>query len=158
MIIPGLFELLEKVVGPLFTSGAKTSIVSGLVGSAVKDSGGLMGIITGALGKLEDAKVAEIKAGVEILLAQTQVIQSDTNSKSIFSSWHAIFCFGMTFITLTHFAVAEAFNILVALHFDNVGIIAPMDTATLFFIGSVLGITMAGKTVERVNSNNQDDN
>lgn len=153
--LPGLFTLLDRVLGPLFSSVTKSSVLT-----SVLSGGGLAGVlaaIEGSVGKLENAQIEQIKAGIAELEAQTSVIKSDTESKSLFSSWHAMFCWGMSIITLSHFAVAEVFNIMIALGFgDYVGRLAPMDTATLAFIGGVLGLTMAGKTVERVNANTDD--
>lgn len=154
MLVPGIFELLEKVIGPMLTSTAASSIAKGVIGlGSSASASGVLGVIEGAVGKLEDAKVTQIHDELQTLLAQCQLIQSDSKSGSIVGNWHAVFCFGMSVICLTHFAVAELFNILVSLHVSNIGLIAPLDTAALAFMGGVLGVGIGCKTVEKVNSN-----
>lgn len=158
-IIPAIFELLEKIIGPMVTGGA-SKIATGLLGiSSNPTVEGIMSVITGTVGQLENEKIVQIKAGVQILLAQVQLAEDDNKSGSVFAHWHSLFCYGMTVITLSHFGLAELFNILISLNCPHIGVLAPMDTATLSFIGLVLGGTMLGKTAENVNSNkaHQDD-
>lgn len=151
MILPGLFELLEKIVGPLLIP-QKTSIISGLLGSD-GTAGGIMGVIGGVLGKMEDEKVAEIKAQVEVLLAQVQSNELQMESKSSF--WRnprLFFEWILVAIGTIHFSFCEIINIAYA--YKNGVALAPLDTATLFFMGSMLGIYVTAKTVESVNYNN----
>jgi hypothetical protein len=153
-LIPGLFTLLDRVLGPLFTDVTKSSVVTSIFSSG--SLGGVLGVLTKSLGSIESAKIEEIKAGIAELEAQAGMEEKDVDSKSIFASWHAMFCWGMSIILLVHFASAELLNQLVAWHVASVGLLAPLDTATLTIACLILGGSMAGKTVEKVNSNNSD--
>lgn len=136
----------------MFTSASKSSIVSSLLGASA-DSGGVMGAIQSVFGNLESEKLAEIKAGVELLLAQVNENTKEDESQSFFQhGWRPFLCWGICIIVLTHFGFAEFFNIKQSI--INGGLLASLDSATLFFLGSILGIYMTAKTVEHVNSNN----
>lgn len=161
MIIPGIFELLEKIIGPVLsaTANSTSTITRGLLGLVGNPSvGGILGVIEGAVGKLQDEQIVEIKAQLQVLLAQIDLNKTEEVSTSFFKSgWRPALCWSLAIITSVHFAVAEAFNIAIAFGY-SVGVLAPLDSATLLFIGSVLGIYMSARTVEKVNSNTSGDN
>lgn len=152
MLIPGLFTVLDRVLGPLFTSGAASSIVSGIVGGKTGGTlGGLLGLVEGAVGKIEDSQLAEIKAEMETLLAQQQLNTIDAVSPSFFrNGCRDTLEWGLSIIVLIHCGLVETFNILALL---NGGTLQPLDTMTTFILMGLLGIYATTKTIERFQSN-----
>lgn len=92
LLIPGLFTLLEKCLGPILTMTHKSSIITSIIGGFDGSSSGLMGIIEGAIGKIEDQKKLELQAEVETLLAQSKIEEIEAQSPH-FLAWAARPCF-----------------------------------------------------------------
>lgn len=157
MLIPGLFTLLEKVVGPMLTSDARSSILSKVFGGGFGGTASsLMDIITGTLGKLEDEKIVELKGELETLLANCQIDQTEAKSERFLNwGWRPCFAWGLSIIILFHLATAELANVLHMIGY-NPGTLAPLDNMTLLIMSGLLGIYMGARTVEKVNTNNSD--
>lgn len=153
MLIPGLFELLEKLVGPALTSVGKSSIITSIFGGAWDGTaGGLTNIVAGVIGGLQNEKVEEIKAQVASLLAQAQI--NDKEPEVFFyRGWRPCLAWALSIIVATHLFLLELGNILSMFNITTVGQMAPLDNMTLILLTSLLGIYMGARTVEKVNSN-----
>lgn len=148
LLIPGIFELLEKIVGPLMSS-TKGSIISGLLGSN-GTIGGIMEAITGVLGNIEQEKIVEITAQVNTLLAQSQVNQIDAKANSIWHRPALVLEWGLVIIILYHLGLAEVSNSISFFHGYS---LAPLDNLTAGLMFGLLGLYRGAKALETVNSN-----
>jgi len=74
MIVPGIFELLEKVAMPVLDA-VKPELSGNIITSLLSGKGvsGVMDAIEGTMGKLEVTKKAQIQAEVSTLLAQANL-------------------------------------------------------------------------------------
>jgi|ERR1700733_5299355 len=152
LLIPGLFTLLDRVIGPLFTNSHRGAITSALFsGGFTGTLDSLMSIITGTIGQLESAKIAEIRAQAAILISQAQIEQIDAAKGDFFNFTREMLAFGLSVLVLVHLTIAEIYN-LFELYLGQP--LAPMDTMTTILLCGLLGIYMGSKTVETVNSNN----
>lgn len=149
LILPGLFELLEKVVGPLLAEH-KGSIISSILGSngTLED---IMSAISGTLKDVESEKLEEIKAEVATLLAQTEINKIEAASNDFLSrDWRPMLAWGVSILILLHLSVAEGYNIYCMVKGYA---LAPLDTITVSLMFGILGLHIGAKTIESVNSN-----
>lgn len=158
LLLPGLFTLLEKVVGPMLAgnSGSIAQKIMGLGSGATLS--GVMGVITGTLGNLEDTKRIEIQAELGLLMEQCKINETDaTSSDSFYYKGARPFIFwGFGIITLFHCLMAEMYNNLIAIGY-NVGHLAPMDNMAWYMLGGLAGIWAISRGIEKVNANSSDD-
>ena len=148
MIIPGLFELLEKVIGPLIST-QKSSIIAEVLGSD-GSSGGIIGAIEGTLGQIEDVKKIALKGEIDTLLKQAE-LNIDIPGESLFyKGWRPFLAWGLSIVVLAHLSIAEVCNLIGWYHGGN---LAPMDSITTALLFGLLGLYMGARTIEKVNSN-----
>lgn len=154
-IIPGIFSIIENIIGPIFSATHKSSILSSIFsGGWDGSSGGLMGIIQNTITGIEAPQLAEIKAQVETLLAQSAINQVDAKSESFLNrGWRPTFAWGLVIIILFHLGLLELGNILSMFQIYTVGQMAPLDTLTTAFMFGLLGIYTKCRTDEKLNSN-----
>lgn len=155
LLLPGLFTLLEKVVGPMM-EGQAGSIASKVMalGNSVSSSG-IMSAIQSVIGNINDQQRLELNAELQVLLANCAINQTEASSNESFfykgprptAFWVFLGLAGI------HCAFAESFNILHALGYQ-VGLMAPMDNMAWYMLGGLAGIWAIGRSVEKVNSNN----
>jgi hypothetical protein len=126
------------------------------LGSSIS-AGGILGIIEETVGQLETTKKVEIEAELQTLLVQSQINQSDAQSNESFFYkgarptlfWMTIILFGL------HCFSAEIYNQLHALGYQ-VGLLAPLDNMVWLVLGGLAGIWAVGRTIEKVNNNQSD--
>lgn len=150
MLIPGIFSLLEKIIGPLIFS-QKSSISSGVI-SAIMSGQGLEGIlkaIQGVTGTIENAKLEELKIQLDSLLAQCKINEIEAASDSRFKSWWRPFlCWGLGINIVAHSTIITLIDILQLFGY-NPPTLTPLDTITLTLMSGVLGLGIATRTIEK---------
>ena len=158
MLIPGLFTLLEKVIGPLLTSESKTSITGKIFGMAASlSSGGILTAIESVVGNIESQQRIELQAQIQTLLGQCTVDQIEANSDTFFKyGWRPFLAWGLSVLVIIHLTIAEIANVLHMIGYSP-GSIAPMDTLTTTLIFGLLGLYMSARTIEKVNTNHLDE-
>lgn len=156
MFIPGLFSILEKIIGPLF-EGHAASIAAKVMGiSGNPTVQGILSIIEGTVGQLENQQKLELEAEIQTLLTQSQIDLVEAQSPSFFhGGWRPALAWGLTAIIISHLTLAEGFNIAIALGY-SVGTLAPLDSITLSLMFGLLGLYMGARTIEKVNANSED--
>jgi len=154
MILPGLFSLLEKVVGPLL-EGHAASIASKVIGLGSGASpGGILGAVEGVVGTIAADKKIELMGEIKTLLAQAQLQDIDSNKESFFR-WGCrdSLEWALSIIVVTHLAIIESYNILALLHG---GTFQPLDSLTTALLGGLLGLYGVGKVAEKYINNDSD--
>lgn len=148
MLIPGIFTFLEKIVGPLLPA-VKGSIVSSVLGSDGTHTG-IMGAIQGVLGDIENEKVAAINEELKTLLGQIELNKLEESKDSKTFTPRTTFFWALAGVMIYHLAFAELANTVAWFHGAP---FAPLDTLTVSLMFGLLGIYHVGKTIEKVNSN-----
>lgn len=147
MLIPGIFELLEKIVGPLLSSQKGSIVSSILAGSPTAQ--GVIGAIEGVIGNLESSKQAEFKAQLETLLAQSHTNDIEAQSEHFFNSgWRPFLAWGLGLNIVAHATIISFIDVLQLFGY-NPPLLTPIDTITLSLMTSLLGIYMTARTVEK---------
>lgn len=158
-LIPGIFTVLDRIIGPILSSGAGQSVLGAVVGHLASKSPtaqGLLEAIEGVTGKLADTQRLELQNEFQLLMAQIDVNKTEESKDSKTFTPRTTLFWGLSLITLVHLLIAEIANILCLF---NGTPLAPMDNITVIFLGGMLGLYHITKTVEKVNSNqNSDDN
>ena len=152
-IIPGVFAVLEKIIGPVLSSTAGQSILGAVIGHLSSNSptvNGLLTAIEGVMGKLEDTKRLELQNEFNLLMSQIEVDKVEESKDSKTFTPRTTLFWGLSLITLVHLVIAELANILCLIHGQP---LAPMDNITIIFLGGMLGLYHVTKTIEKVNSN-----
>ena len=149
MLIPGIFELLEKIIGPIIT-GSGIPILKMLATSGGTTTGIVSGL-QGLIGNIESTKLAELKIELDSMLANVEVDKVEGAEESSFKScWRPFLAWGLSIITLVHLTIAEVSNVISLIHG---GTLAPMDTLDGILLCGLLGIYIGARTIEKVNSN-----
>jgi hypothetical protein len=152
-LLPSLFGLITRVLGNTFTEIHRSSIIDGILGLGSNlSSNSVMGVIKSVLGNIEDSQLLEIKAHVETLLAQVDAYNKSPEG-FLNKGWRPTLAWGLSVIVLFHLSFCELLNVLAAFNIYTPGSIAPLNTITVTLIFGLLGIYTAARTVEKVNSN-----
>lgn len=154
MLIPGLFAILEKFVGPMI-AGHASSIASKIMGLGSSiDSSSILGVLESTMGQIESVQKLEIKAELDTLLAQCAIQQVAESNPSFFrSGCRDTLEWGLSIVVLIHLIIVEAANIHALI---SGGVLSPLDTLTTTLLMGLLGLYGAAKTIEKFNSNNSD--
>lgn len=153
MLIPGIFSILDRIIGPILSSSTGQGVLGAVIGHLASKSPtaqGLLEAIEGVTGKLEDSKRLDLQNEFQLLMAQIDVDKTEESKDSKTFTPRTTLFWGLSLITLAHLLIAEVANILALLH----GLpLAPMDNITTIFLGGMLGLYHVTKTIEKVNSN-----
>lgn len=151
-LIPAIFTILDRIIGPLLSSSTGQGLLGAVVGHLASKSPtaqGLLEAIEGVTGKLADTQRLDLQNEFQLLMAQVDVNKEEAKEGAKFTPRTTLF-WGLSFIVLLHLLIAEVANILAMIHGQT---LAPMDNITVIFLGGLLGLYHVTKTIEKVNSN-----
>ena len=146
LLIPGLFSLIEKFIGPMDKAG-KGSILTTVLGSnGSVDS--IMDAIKGAVGEMDKAREDELKAEVSMLVSQADLNKQNSQSEHAFvRDWRPALAWGLVILVLVHLGTAEFYNLYCM--FKGYAL-APLDTLTVTLMFGILGLHISTRTLEKV--------
>lgn len=151
MLIPGIFELCEKILGPvLSTASAASSVVKAVATNPTVS--GIMSGIEKAVGSVTDAQRLQIQGELQTLLAQAQLDSQESAKSSFFYSGPRPTLFwGLVASLLMSVLVEPSINYI--LGFFGISGPAPfvLSPIVITLLSSLCGIFMVGRTVEKIN-------
>lgn len=154
LLIPGIFELLEKVIGPLITTNSVpilTSITSHLGSGKVKDMAtGIIGDLEGVVGQITDEKKLELKTQLDSILGQVDIDKLEAVSESRFDSGWRPFIGWVCGLALAMSILVEPTVNYLAGWFNTIAPpIFELSPIVMSLICGLCGIYMIGRTAEK---------
>lgn len=154
MLVPGIFEVLEKIIGPLITSNSVpilASITGHLVSGKVKDmASGILGDLEGVVGQVTDEKKLLIKTQLDSILGQIQIDTVEAQSESRFDSGWRPFIGWVCGLALAMSILVEPTVNYLAGWFNTIAPpIFELSPIVMSLICGLCGIYVIGRTVEK---------
>lgn len=154
MLIPSLLWTGAKYLGPI--AAQHSDQLAGLFGKVLSNSptgAKIVSAFESILGPIEDTQKQQLTAELDSMLGQIELDKLEESKDSrVFTPRTTLF-WGVTAIVLYHLGFAELANTWAWCHGAT---LAPMDTLTGAIVLTCIGAYHVSKTIEKVNSNQDD--
>lgn len=153
MLIPGIFTVLEKIVGPVLEV-VKPSLGSNIIASLMSGKGvrGVISAIEGSLGKLDDIKKAQLEAELQTMLGNIEVDKIEATSKSRFDSgWRPYLAWGVSTALLMSILLEPTIRWVMGCFGLELPVPFELSPLVIGVLSSLLGTHIVSRTVEKLN-------